>query len=182
MAGLGKCANRLGSMVRGSGRYIRPAVDDLWMQRANAVGCPLCRWPLHHVRLLVYSLDFLCQSSRDDCAFTLGYFCWHRTCRCDPIHRGATHRDVCRPHRCALVLALGVVSGKGGSKPAPTAQRFYLTTSVVRRCVASALSLRYLLHPSRRIGFEINDQATYANTQTDQRIFQRHKCGQPEKA
>jgi hypothetical protein len=50
----------------GSRRDVRRAADDPRLRRADAVGRPLRRRPLDHVRLLVHGLHLVRQSGGDD--------------------------------------------------------------------------------------------------------------------
>jgi len=105
VAGLGHGANGSRSMTCGSRRHVRVTVDDIGMRCANASGCTLCCWSLHHRRLLVYSLNLIRQSGCNDCALAIGYLRRHRAYWGHCLYLRSVRRHVSRSLPCTLVLA-----------------------------------------------------------------------------
>ena len=127
-------ANRPRPMVRGSRRHVRVSVDDLGMQRTNAIGSALCRGSLYYGRLLVHGLDFIRKSCSDHCALALRHLRWHRSCGRCSFHCRAVRRDACGGHSWPLVLVTMNVrfgslaaarSDRGRTRPRQLTDRYY---------------------------------------------------------
>lgn len=82
--------------------------DNLRVRGADACSDSLCRWPLHHGRLLVYRIHLLRQSCRHDCPFALQHLCRHRAVRRCRIYRGAIRRYACGNLARKLAVAVQI--------------------------------------------------------------------------
>jgi len=119
-----------GSRAMACGRYcdLRPAPDYSRLHSADTECDPLRCRPLHHVGLLVHSLDILCQSGRDNCSVILGHVCWYRSRRGLCVRR----RTIAR-RRCGGGLGSMAMAAKGcGRRSQMTALGHVWTTPAVQ--------------------------------------------------
>jgi hypothetical protein len=86
-------ARRTGAMVGGGGRDLRVAADDIRVFVPHIVGRPLCGRPLHHLCLLDYGFNLLCQPSGDNCALSFRHVRRYRRGRRASFHCGAIRGD-----------------------------------------------------------------------------------------
>jgi Major intrinsic protein len=74
-------------------RDLRVAADDIRVFVPHIVGRPLCGRPLHHLCLLVYGFNLLCQPSGDNCALSFRHVRRYRRGRRASFHCGAIRGD-----------------------------------------------------------------------------------------
>jgi len=79
-------------------RYVRSDVSHLGMFPAASHRCPVCGWRLHHCRVLVYSFNFVRESSSHD-----------RADRLQHLRRNTSDRRACIHHCPGLRRSVGNV-------------------------------------------------------------------------